>query len=48
MGYETVWNFLEQIIIELWKKGVATPPTVMNDLKSAKVLMKTIDASAKD
>jgi len=48
MGYEAVWKVLEEIIIELRKKGVATPPRVMNDLKSAKVLMKIMDASGKD
>jgi hypothetical protein len=48
MGYETVWKVLEEIIIELRKKGVATPPRVMNDFKSAKVLMKVLDASERD
>ena len=48
MGYEAVWKILEEIIIELRKKGVATPQKVMNDLKSAKVLMKILDASDKD
>jgi hypothetical protein len=48
MGYPAVWKVLEEIIIELRKKGVATPQSVMNDLKSAKVLMKIMDASQKD
>jgi hypothetical protein len=48
MGYEAVWKVLEEIIIELRKKGVATPPKVMSDLKSAKVLMKVLDASESD
>ncbi len=48
MGYEAVWKILEEIIIELRKKGVATSPNVMNDLKSAKVLMKVLDASERD
>ena len=48
MGYSAVWKVLEEIIIELRKKGVATPQSVMNDLKSAKVLMKIMDASQKD
>jgi hypothetical protein len=48
MSYEAVWKVLEEIIIELRKKGVATPPNVMNDLKSAKVLMKVLDASERD
>jgi hypothetical protein len=48
MGYEGAWKILEEIIIELRKKGVATPQNVLNDLKSAKVLMKILDASEKD
>ena len=48
MSYEAVWKVLEEIIIELRKKGVATPQTVMNDLKSAKVLMKVLAASERD
>jgi hypothetical protein len=48
MGYEAVWKVLEEIIIELRKKGVETPATVMNDLKSAKVLMNVLGASERD
>ena len=48
MGYEAVWKVLEEIVIELRKKGVETPPNVMNDLKSAKILMKVLDASERD
>jgi len=48
MGYEAVWKVLEEIVIELRKKGVETPPNVMNDLKSAKILMKILDASESD
>jgi len=44
MGYEAVWKVLEEIIIELRKKGVAIPQRVMNDLKSAKVMIKIMDA----
>jgi hypothetical protein len=48
MGYEAVWKVLEEVIIELRKKGMVTPPKVMSDLKSAKVLMKVLDASESD
>ena len=48
MGYEAVWKILEEIVIELRKKGLATPQRVMNDLKSAKIYMKIMDASEKD
>jgi hypothetical protein len=47
MGYEDAWKILEEIIIELRKKGVAAPQNVLNDLKSAKVLMKIMGASEK-
>jgi hypothetical protein len=48
MGYEAVWKILEEIVIELRKKGLATPQRVMNDLKSAKVYIKIMNASEKD
>ena len=48
LGYETSWKILEEIIIELRKKGVETPVAVMNDLKSAKVLMNVLDVSDRD
>jgi hypothetical protein len=39
MGYGTRWQILEDIIIELKKKGVTVPPNVMTDLKSAKLMI---------
>jgi hypothetical protein len=48
MDYKTVWKVLEEIVIELRKKGVETPTNVMNDLKSAKILMKVLIASERD
>jgi hypothetical protein len=48
MGYAAVWKILEEIIIELRKKGVETPAAVMNDLKSAKVLMNVLDVTERD
>lgn len=48
MGYEAVWKVLEEIVIELRKKGVETPLNVMNDLKSAKILIKVQEASESD
>jgi len=43
MVYEQVWKVLEEIVIELRKKGVITPLNVMNDLKSAKVLINVLN-----
>jgi hypothetical protein len=48
MSYEAVWKTLEEIIIELRKKGVETPPNIMNDLKSAKTLMNLLATSGSD
>ena len=40
MGNMAVWKVLEEIIIELRKKAVETPKEIINDLKSAKVLLE--------
>ena len=45
MGYSETWKILEEIIIELRKKGLTTPETVMSDLKSAKTMIMLIDAA---
>jgi hypothetical protein len=44
MGYQAVWKVLEEIILEFRKKGAAVPQAIMNDLKSAKVMIKIMDA----
>jgi len=44
MGYMALWKVLEEIIIEFRKKGLTTPQKIMNDLKSAKVMIKIMDA----
>ncbi len=43
MGYSETWRILEAIIIEFRKHGSPVPETVMNDLKSAKTLIKLIE-----
>ncbi len=48
MSYDARSKILEAILIELRKKGVAIPENVMSDLKSARVLVKVMDASQKD
>ena len=45
MGYSETWKILEEIIIDLRKKGFTTPENVMGDLKSAKTLIRLIDAA---
>jgi hypothetical protein len=43
MGYAETWKILEEIIIELRKKGIATSEQIMSDLKSAKTLIELGD-----
>lgn len=43
MGYSARWKILEEIIIEFRKKSLPVPETVMNDLKSAKTLIRLMD-----
>jgi hypothetical protein len=43
MGYGETWKILEEILIELRKKGQLAPENVMNDLKSAKTLIKLVE-----
>ncbi|HUK84634.1 MAG TPA: DUF2096 family protein [Candidatus Acidoferrum sp.] len=40
MGHTATWKVLEDLMIELRKKGVMVPPNVLNDLKSAKLMIK--------
>ena len=45
MGHSETWKILEEIIIELRKKGHNTPENVMSDLKSAKTMIRLVDAA---
>ena len=45
MGHSETWKILEEIIIELRKKGYETPENVMSDLKSAKTMIRLVDAA---
>jgi hypothetical protein len=40
MVHLAVWKVLEEMIIEFRKKGLPIPATVMNDLKSARTMIK--------
>jgi hypothetical protein len=46
MGHLAVWKVLEEMIIEFRKKGLPVPATVMNDLKSARTMIKIMNADA--
>jgi len=47
MTHSATSRILEDIIIELRTKGLAVPENVLNDLKSARVLMKVENADEK-
>lgn len=40
MSHTTTWKVLEDLMIELRKKGAILPPNVLNDLRSAKLMIK--------
>ena len=44
MGYEEVWNVLEDLITELRNKRQPIPANVMNDLLSAKTMIQVFKA----
>jgi hypothetical protein len=44
MGYTAKWKVLEDMMVELRRKGVKIPPTVINDLRSAKLMIKIAEA----
>ncbi len=43
MGYSETWKILEEIIIELRKKGNPVSENIMSDLKSSKTLIKLME-----
>jgi hypothetical protein len=45
LGYSETWKILEEIIIEFRRKSFSMPETVMSDLKSAKTLIRLVDAA---
>ncbi|MFB3888618.1 MAG: DUF2096 family protein [Candidatus Bathyarchaeia archaeon] len=48
MSYAARSKILEEMIIEFGRKGLKLPQNVLEDLKSARVLMKVLDASQSD
>jgi hypothetical protein len=46
MDHLAVWKVLEEMIVEFRKKGLPIPATVMNDLKSARTMIKIMNADA--
>jgi hypothetical protein len=44
MGYLGVWKVLEEMILEFRKRGITIPTEVMDNLKSARTLIKILKA----
>ncbi|MEM3608998.1 MAG: DUF2096 family protein [Candidatus Bathyarchaeia archaeon] len=44
MGYSAVWKVLEEMITDFRKKGLTVPTEIIDDLKSAKTLIKILKA----
>lgn len=42
MGYAAVWKVLEEMLIELRRKELTIPPSIMEDLKSAKTVTRML------
>ena len=47
MRYLTKWKFLEDIVAEFRRKGVAVPVDVINNLKSAKTMIMILQADTR-
>ena len=45
MGYSAAWDVLEDLMLELRKRGVVVSPEVINDLRSAKLMIKIGESS---
>jgi hypothetical protein len=44
MGYLAVWKVLEEMILEFRKRGITIPTEVMDNLKSARTMIKILKA----
>ena len=44
MGYGAKWKVLEDMMLELRKKGFETPSSIINDFRSAKLMIKIVEA----
>ena len=43
MGHLATWKVLEKMIADFRRKGMAVPPQIMSDLKSAKTTIRILD-----
>jgi hypothetical protein len=44
MSHTATWKVLEDLMIELRKKGASTPPNTLNDLRNAKLMIKICES----
>jgi hypothetical protein len=44
VGYSEKWKVLENMMVDLRKRGVSVSPEIVNDLRSAKLMMKIVDS----
>ncbi|MEM2093088.1 MAG: DUF2096 family protein [Candidatus Bathyarchaeia archaeon] len=44
MGYLAVWKVLEEMVVDLRRKGISIPSNVVNDLRQAKTLIGILAA----
>jgi hypothetical protein len=44
MGYLAVWKVLEEMVTDFKKRGVAVPTGIVDDLKSARTIIKVLKA----
>jgi len=45
MGYTARWKILEQLMLDMRKKGVSLPPSLIKDLRNAKLMQKIWESS---
>ena len=45
MGYTARWKVLEQLMLDMRKKGVSLPPSFIKDLRNAKLMLKISESS---
>jgi hypothetical protein len=46
MDYSATWKALEEMIVDLRKKGMVIPARIISDLKSAKTLINVLEADS--
>ena len=46
MGYSEAWKILEEMVADFRKKGKVVPPQIMDDLKSARTMIRILKADA--